>query len=348
MNSSDTELLIKLKDFHSIDLLIPEVVYDECNFNYIKEVYKAHADILSTLEKHKDTIVKIEKTKINQEEFMMKISNASGYFKPKIDIFIKNNSITLMPYPKIDHKHIVQKMYEGELPFKKDRTEVGYKDYLIISSIKETLNREDITIILTKNIKDFCSDECIKKQTLLTPVAGHLDLPNTYVVNSVKKLSEFISTKTKNHETETPFSNKELEEFFKKLVTDNLYENDIYGGISLVDGDVTNLLASILEIKTTQHDNSGEYIDINGKIKIQMGYSFTINNFIYDMMSESYVFYNEIKKVIERSKYKKDDFWEFRFNDYNYCRVFEFSISFFDYEKGKKLEDALTSLYLIS
>lgn len=63
INSSETELLIKLKDFHSINLLIPEVVCDECNFNYKKEVYKAHADILSTLEKHKDTIVKIEKTK---------------------------------------------------------------------------------------------------------------------------------------------------------------------------------------------------------------------------------------------------------------------------------------------
>lgn len=348
INSSETELLIKLKDFHSINLLIPEVVCDECNFNYKKEVYKAHADILSTLEKHKDTIVKIEKTKINQEEFMMQISKASEYFKPKIDRFITNNGISLIPYPKINHKNIVQKMYEGKIPFKEDKTEIGYKDYLIISSIKETVNEEDTTVILTRNIKDFCTDESIKKQSLLIPVAGHLDLPNTYVVNSVKNLSEFISIHTENHETETPFSNKEVEEFVKGLVTNCLYEHEIYGDLSLVDGNITNLFASILEIKTIQHDDSNEYIDINGKVKIQMDYSFTLNNFIYEMMSENFVFYNEIKKVIELSKYKEGEFWEFKFNDYNYCRIFDFSISFFDYDKGKKLEDALTSLYLTS
>ncbi|MCY0788946.1 PIN domain-containing protein [Morganella morganii] len=164
--SKDIVLLITLADYHKLKLIIPSVVYDECVGRYNVETTALRGSILSLLSKYKRKIVDIEKARIDDTGIIDKLNEVSSYYIYSIERFIKNNNISKVPYPSVHHDVIVKKMYEGKLPFKNERVELGYKDFLIVNSIKEHLDQGDVTVILSENAKDFCdgnvSNSCEK------------------------------------------------------------------------------------------------------------------------------------------------------------------------------------------
>lgn len=346
LNSRGTILLIKLKDYHKINLLIPHVVYDECIGNYKKEASKAHADISSSLDKYRKILIEIEKTKIDQDKLMEGLSHLSNFYKPHLDRFIENNKIEKIPYPSISHEHVVKKMYQGELPFKQDKTEVGYKDYLIITSIKEHIDQNDVTVILSKNLKDFCNADEKNKSNQLIPLSKNLDAANIYLMEDITQLSDILSTQLSLEHTESPWERQEIEEFLKSTIDDSMYSSEIYGDFLLLDVNTQKIIVSISSLQAQQSDIQDGYVEITGKVKIQMDCSFEVNQFSYSLIDKNFVFYDVIVEGMRKFKYEENDenFWEIKFNNHNYCREFDFNITDFDYKKGKTIKDAFLTL----
>lgn len=350
LNSHETILLIKLKDYYKINLFIPDVVYDECIGNYKKEASKAHADISANLDKYKKILIDIEKTKIDQDNLMKYLAHLSDFYKPQLDRFIKNNNIKKIPYPSISHEHVVKKMYQGELPFRQDKTEVGYKDYLIISSIKEHISSSETTVILSKNSKDFCSLDAEIKGNALIPFSKHLDTPNVYLVKSITELSNMLSTELNLEHINLPWKLHEIEDLLKSTIDDPMYSSEIYGDLFVLNVNTQKIIVSITDLQAQQPEIQDGYIEITGRAKIQMDFSFEVNQFSYDSIDKSFIFYDAVIEGMKKYKYDEngEDFWEIKFNNNNYCREFDFNIIDFDYKTGKSIKDTIFSLSLVT
>lgn len=338
LNSHETAQLIKIKDYYKVDLVLPDVVYDECIGNYRKDSLEAHAAIAADIEKYKKLLVDISKTKFDHAELMAGLSKLSDYYKPKLDRFIQNNNIKKIPYPNISHRAVVAKMYQGALPFRLEKTEIGYKDFLIVNSIMEHLNPKDVTVILSRNAKDFCTLGGHSGKKELMPVSESLGMGCVYLVETIDALSAALSKSWGRASVESPWSREEVEIFLRTSIDDVFYNSEIYGGFIPTQIDIKNVIVSIKNLQAQQAAVEDGYVEIIGLARIQMDCSFELNQFTFSTSDTDFVFYDAVVNAMKELNYTDDDFWEIQFNDYNYCRDFEFSITDYDYQRGKSLE----------
>lgn len=344
LNSHETAQLIKIKDYYKLNLVLPEVVYDECLGNYKKDSLEAHAAIAADIEKYKKLLVNIKKTKFDHAGLMAGLSKLSDYYKPKLDKFIKNNNIKKLPYPTISHRSIVEKMYQGALPFRLDKTEVGYKDFLIASSIIEHLDPKDITVILSKNAKDFCTSGSHNGKKELVPVSESLGMGSVYLVETIDALSAVLSKNFGRASVNPPWSREEVESFLSASIDDVFYNSEIYGSFLLIPININNVIVSIKKLEAQQADIENGYVEIIGRARIQMDCSFELNQFVFSTSDTEFVFYEAVIGAMKALNYTDDDFWEIQFDDYNYCRDFDFSITDYEYRPGKSLEGGFLTL----
>lgn len=344
LNSHETAQLIKIKDYYKLNLIMPDVVYDECIGNYRKDSLEARTAIAADIEKYKKLLVNIKKTKFDHTELISELSKLSDYYKPKLDKFIKNNSIKKLPYPNVSHRSIVDEMYQGSLPFRLEKTEVGYKDFLILSSIKEYLDPKDVTVILTRNAKDFCAMGDILGKKSLMPVNEKLDMGSAYVVETVEALSAILSKNLDRTNVASPWSREDIEKFIKNSIEEPFYNSEVYGLFMISPNSANNVIVSIKELQAQQIDVENGYVEITGIAQIQMDCSFELNQFVFSTSDTEFVFYDAVIKAMKRLKFTDDDFWKIQFDDYNYCHDFEFSITDYDYEAEKSLEGSFLNL----
>lgn len=344
LNSHETAQLIKIKDYYKLSLIMPDVVYDECIGNYRKDSLEARAAIAADIEKYKKLLVSIKKTKFDHSDLISELSKLSDYYKPKLDKFIKNNGIKKLPYPNISHRSIVDEMYQGSLPFRLEKTEVGYKDFLILSSIKEHLDPEDATVILTRNAKDFCAIGDILGKKGLIPVSERLDMGSVYVVETVETLSAILSKNLARTNVESPWSREDVEKLLKDSIEEPFYNSEVYGLFMISSNSVSNVIVSIKALQAQQVDVESGLVEITGIARIQMDCSFELNQFVFSASDTEFVFYDAVISAMKTLKHTDDDFWEIQFDDYNYCHDFEFSITDYEYETGKSLEGSFLTL----
>ncbi|WP_159266049.1 PIN domain-containing protein [Pseudomonas monteilii] len=344
LNSHDTAKLIKIKDYYKLKLILPEIVYDECLSNYKKHSNEAHAAIVANIEKYKKILVNIKKTEFDHDELMTGLADLSKYYKPKLDGFITNNEIEKISYPSICHRTVVKKMYDGTPPFRPDKTEVGYKDFLIIESIREHLDPQDITVVLSKNVKDFCGPSSLIGKRELIPVSESLDMKSVYVIETIDALSSVLSQNMKLTSSDSPWNYVEIENFLITSIDSGFYNSEIYGSFFITPTSTKDIIISIKELDTQQADIESGYLEIIGLAQIQMNCSFDINSFMFNTSDTEFVFHDAVVAAMKSLNYTDEDFWEIKFHDFNFCRNFEFSITDYDYQAGKKLEESFLTL----
>lgn len=148
MKSGPFDILFKYAKAIPFQIFMPEIVYDEVLTKYRERLIEEWAII----EKKNQTLSRLLTFSLGKIGF--DIDKAVVGYKEYLDTIIKNEKIRLLKYPKIEHKLVVQSILNREKPFK-DNGE-GYRDKLILETLKESFKCPNETIIfISNNIRDF-------------------------------------------------------------------------------------------------------------------------------------------------------------------------------------------------
>lgn len=149
---------VKIYRKYKLDLVVPEIVLDELYYQYHTKIGQK---ITSFKEINKMLLHK-KKEKLEQ----LKLEECSNEYHDYIYGIWNYLNRNVLPYPKIDHKKVVERYGLGLKPFKPTENERekerGYKDYLIWRTIVEFIashkdDNEDFCLI-TANNTDFCDN----------------------------------------------------------------------------------------------------------------------------------------------------------------------------------------------
>ncbi|PIJ41052.1 hypothetical protein, partial [Tatumella sp. OPLPL6] len=228
------------------------------------------------------------------------------------------------------------------LPFKEGKKEVGYKDFLIINSIREFFKDSDETIIITDNMKDFSSAGKDNKHGVISLSREH-GIDNLYMLKDISELSILLNKIKVKEGIELPWNREDVENKITDAISDIMYNQEIYGEVLFFDIDTCDVFVSVMSIKAESDRDS--FMDITGKVKIQMDCSFTIDCFLFETLSDNFIFYKYIKNELRKRKIKDDDMWKIKFNKFHFCRVFDFNITDYDYKEGNTLDEGFLNLY---
>ena len=132
---------------------MPQVVYDEMCNQYNEEVEKAVAQQTKYLEQidrvsaQRNVVPAIQKEKLK------------GAYPPILKQRCDSLGITVLEYPHISHRDVVQRELQCRKPIKSGTK--GYRDTLIWETILEfasILKDDNSVILLSNNTKDFAKD----------------------------------------------------------------------------------------------------------------------------------------------------------------------------------------------
>ncbi|MDH0345722.1 PIN domain-containing protein [Aeromonas dhakensis] len=352
-DSEDLIQLIKMKDFFGAKLCLPKVVYDECIGNYSKDINECHNSLKSSLLKYKNVLVDIKKTKFETENILNSLSKMSVYYKTALDLFIKNNNIELIDYPNVSHQDVVNKIYKRTLPFGKDKcSEKGYKDYLILCSIKNLQGKtspDESVIIYTKNLSDFLNGNAKNINDRMPHIERECELENVYVTSKVDLiLSEFSKNlKLKNHNDLIKDTQKLADLIGDAILGESIINDEIYGDTLFQPKNIRKKISTLSDF-CVNIDEDANFLELTGKCKIQFLCDFELNSFFDVHNNEEFVFYDKVASLIKGKNYLEDDFWEFEFSDFSYCRTFDFTYADYDFKKDKELDNLNDGLIMIS
>lgn len=148
MSTGAFDIFFKYAKAIPFQILLPEIVYDEILTKYRERLLEE----CSVIEKRKQTLSRLLISPLATISF--DIDEAVNQYKEYLDSIIKTQNIRLLKYPKIEHKLIVQSILKREKPFK-DNGE-GYRDKLILETLKENFKCPNETIIfISNNTRDF-------------------------------------------------------------------------------------------------------------------------------------------------------------------------------------------------
>lgn len=143
---------------------------------------------------------------------------------------------------------------------------------------------------------------------------------------------------------DSPWNYVEIENFLITSIDSGFYNSEIYGSFFITPTSTKDIIISIKELDTQQADIESGYLEIIGLAQIQMNCSFDINSFMFNTSDTEFVFHDAVVAAMKSLNYTDEDFWEIKFHDFNFCRNFEFSITDYDYQAGKKLEESFLTL----
>ena len=148
MKSVPFDILFKYAKAIPFQIYLPEVVYDEILAKYRERLIEKW----TIVEKENRALSGLLISQLPKISF--DIDEAVAKYKLYLDTIIKNERIRLLKYPKLEHKSIVHSILNREKPFKENGT--GYRDKLILETLKENFKCPDETIIfISHNSRDF-------------------------------------------------------------------------------------------------------------------------------------------------------------------------------------------------
>jgi hypothetical protein len=135
-----------------ITICVPEIVVDELCGNYEREIGRLKSTLHTAVRKLTGTMgVKIKATDFDTKE------EAQSYRKHVYQMF-EIYDVTVVPYPNISPKTLVDASYSGRKPFKE--TGEGFKDFIVLETLKVAAAQQgDDGAFVTANKKDFCGSD---------------------------------------------------------------------------------------------------------------------------------------------------------------------------------------------
>ncbi|MER0499539.1 PIN domain-containing protein [Aeromonas hydrophila] len=336
--SNDLRKLIKLCSLFDVQICIPEVVIDECLFQYEKEFIEALNSLEKSFLSMKRVLLDKHINKIEHEKITKEIHGRKALYSKQLDDFIKSKSIRILPYCNVSHKDVVKRIYEKKKPFSEKGKERGYKDYLIAMSVLETLGNEK-TIIYTHNILDFSEDADAQG---LSKIHSDYSSESCYVCKSLPLIIQHLHESNDAYE-KLSVGAEELDKFMDSMVDDILksilYKEDLYGELSFEpEIKPETLYKRFIGKPTIEQDKEIETFTISGKIEIQFECNFKMNNYEFDLINESFCFFSKVEDMIRRKGHEQDSEWGYIFYDFRYKGVFDFTYDLFE-PKDKPLAE---------
>lgn len=185
--STTAQSFLKAAKFLEIEVIIPDIVIDEVNGNFSKEL----PEKLTKFKKSYKELTEL----IDINEININISEKIKEYEDWLDTLLEEYEVTRLPYPKVSLKTIVTESYKKKKPFKDNGD--GHKDYLIWETIKQYIaekNNDPDTFFLTNNVKDFC----YKKGEDDWPLHNHLldQIPDDKTAPEIHRVfKDFFDTK---------------------------------------------------------------------------------------------------------------------------------------------------------
>lgn len=343
--------LIKTKDLYSFRLCIPEVVYDECIGNYAKESRVRIEKLMRSIDDINEMISSSEQ--IKKETIEKKLKQCVSKYKKRLLELVNKNNITLLQYPMISHKDVVNKIYEKNQPFNNEKvSEKGYKDFLIVESIRRYLQDNALdgkTIILTKNEKDFIENNSDKEKHSIIPIATTFNLNTVYVASSSAILFEDLKLNLENKDTSKNIikDKKLLSELIRAAIIKD-YQSisaDMFG-VNIFDIVLDQFKCNVVDF-TINFDEELDILEVSGIIDLFAYCSFSIDNYDVKYFDKDFPFTNKvIERVNSKSLSLKDD-WTEEFNKIEYKNEFMFNYIDFEYSKNnfhKEIDPSFLSI----
>ncbi|MFB2904922.1 hypothetical protein ACE1BH_08245 [Aeromonas jandaei] len=235
----------------------------------------------------------------------------------------------------ISHKDVVNKIYEKNQPFNNEKvSEKGYKDFLIVESIREYLQHNALdgkAIILTKNEKDFIGNNSDKEKHSIIPIATTFNLDTVYVASSPAILFEELKLNLENKDTgKNIIKDKELLSKLIRVAIIKDYQSistDMFG-VNIFDIFLDQFKCKVVDF-TINFDEELDILEVSGIIDLFAYCSFSIDNYDVKSFDKDFPFTNKvIERINSKSLSLKDD-WVEEFNKS------EFMFNYIDFEYSK-------------
>lgn len=157
LKGSNIKTVIAAKSKTNIKVYMPMVVFDEMVHQYVEDTkslqstYKSFQRQLNRccVEKQHNLEIDIDSTIINRSKYEV-------YLKQKCEEY----DIHFLPYPKVEHRDVVERKLYGKKPFKNSGE--GYCDTLIWETILDfckDINEKDQVLFVTDNTSDFAGKD---------------------------------------------------------------------------------------------------------------------------------------------------------------------------------------------
>lgn len=131
-----------------ITVFFPDVVIDELVGNYTK-------DITRLTNEHRSITLKLQRIGIRVETLDFDVKKQTESYRNHIRQMMEHYGVTLIPYPKVSAKTLVEASYSGRKPFKESGE--GFKDFLVFESLRSVAAQQrGEGWFVTANNKDFC------------------------------------------------------------------------------------------------------------------------------------------------------------------------------------------------
>jgi hypothetical protein len=338
-------LILKLKDHCGITLHIPEIVYDECIGHYSERIDQEISSIKKSFEKLEKTALALRKNKVSLEKLIVGINRNKELYRRQLDRFIEDHKIVKVGYPELSHKQIVMNMYDRKAPFFKEQRELGYKDLLIIESLKQSSLEDDEShcVVFTRNIKDF------------SPEAGKeiSDIYPSYECDRIKVVSDLNTLKNKIieqysslHKSKDIFDHDELATSIGKYLTEDIScQQDIFGYM-FFEPTITRLISTISGVKYEVSEDFN-LLEITGFCTIDLRCDFEISRDEVEFMDSDFIFFDLINKYFLTNP-DLDENSVIKFSDVGYCGEYNFEYLDFEYSSEKSVDSISEGTVFIS
>lgn len=188
--SNFSELLLTKSTDHDIHIYISSIVVDELKQLVSKRLEEYNKSI-PKLQKN-ITLIQYEKS-LNGFKPLDIEDEIKAFDKFYSELHIKYN-VTLINLDERVLKEVYEKIIQKDNPF--DRDKIPYKDYLIWKSYANYVNRVKIDdcILITNNLKDFCSVKSIKNDSIYSEINENYKLDCKTNFKVYKSIKDYLST----------------------------------------------------------------------------------------------------------------------------------------------------------
>jgi predicted nucleic acid-binding protein len=284
-------------------LYIPELVIDEA-------VNKYRERIVDKTREQKMLYNEISRLLKNETPlYPINIEIVTNKYKEFLFKKLKEIKATILPYPVIEHKKIVERILERKRPFKKNDS--GYRDYLIWLTIKnlELWGTEEI-VFITNNTTDFgetgyLSEEFKDKLTNNKNFKISISISKfneDYIIPRLKKLDQLKLLLNKGQIQNFNFKdwlNSEFIELVKEIELEEVIAGFPYG-VGTVKVKEILLFDDYEIISVSELETAEKLLGFSIKCKV---------NASIDVDWEDYVNFKEVRDFFGVSEEKSDSFY---------------------------------------
>ncbi|MBO6553735.1 MAG: DUF4935 domain-containing protein [Roseitalea sp.] len=269
--SAAAQAFLKACSILNIEVVIPDIVYDEVIGNFPKKL-KERVNAYEKAQRELIKLVEIDFNKIDLED------EVSAY-EDWLNDLVETDGVTLAPYPEIPAKELVEKSYERKKPFK-DNGE-GHKDYIVWKTIRTHIENQQTALpnlLLTNNTKDFGAKVENDAHIL------HPDLANQ-IEEDAKRPKLYTSLKSVFDEELAPnlegmsledipnIDAQEITTLTEKFLLDDLPQHTAFGFEDVPFGNEVSITAvgetTISEVNLTKVDDE-VVINVTGNVEIEV------------------------------------------------------------------------------